>query len=220
MPPKPRYTREQIVEAALDLVSEEGMEHLTAREIGKRLGSSSQPIFTAFKDMEELRGAVYAAASHRLAMFASQSAGYTSAFKQTGMLIILFAIQEPKLFQLLLMSEADEPTSFERMLELRGASPDVLISLVSSEFDLTFDEAKALFQHMWLYTYGIAVLCATKMCTFTEEELHQKIGANFEAMLTYIKEGRLDEQTPMPERVTPGSLPSLSSAETIAKTMV
>ena len=158
MPPKPKFTREEIVDAALALVSEEGIEHLTARELAKRLGASSQPIFTVFADMDEVRDAVYAAASQRMAMFASQSAGYTFAFKQTGMQIILFAMQEPKLFQLLLMSEADAPTSFEGMLETRGGRPDALIDLVSSEYDLTHDEAKVLFQHMWIYTYGIAAL--------------------------------------------------------------
>lgn len=34
MPPKPRFTREEIVAAALDIVSRKGIEALTARELG------------------------------------------------------------------------------------------------------------------------------------------------------------------------------------------
>ena len=40
MPPKPRFTREEIVAAALDIVSRKGIEALTARELGEALGSS------------------------------------------------------------------------------------------------------------------------------------------------------------------------------------
>lgn len=43
MPPKPKCTKEQIVKAALKLVSERGEKALTARELGKKLGSSSCP---------------------------------------------------------------------------------------------------------------------------------------------------------------------------------
>ena len=51
MPPKPKFTREEIVAAALSLLREQGESALTAREIGKRLGTSSSPIFTTFMDM-------------------------------------------------------------------------------------------------------------------------------------------------------------------------
>ena len=53
MPPKPKFTREEIIETALQLVSERGMSALTARDLGERLGSSARPIFTLFKNMED-----------------------------------------------------------------------------------------------------------------------------------------------------------------------
>ena len=34
MPPKPKFTREEIVAAALELVSAKGMEALTSRDLG------------------------------------------------------------------------------------------------------------------------------------------------------------------------------------------
>ena len=58
MPPKPKFTREEIVEKALELVAQGGEEALTARDLGQRLGSSARPIFTVFKNMEELQGEV------------------------------------------------------------------------------------------------------------------------------------------------------------------
>lgn len=46
MPPKPKFTKDEIALAALDIVKKDGVSALTARELGKRLGSSSCPVFT------------------------------------------------------------------------------------------------------------------------------------------------------------------------------
>ena len=73
MPPKPKHTREQIIAAALELVSEKGMETLTARELGARLGTSARPIFTAFKNMEEVQQEVIAAAAKRFQSYAQRA---------------------------------------------------------------------------------------------------------------------------------------------------
>ena len=55
MPPRAKFMREQIVNAALDMIRESGTAELTARALGKRLGSSACPIFTVFENMEEKR---------------------------------------------------------------------------------------------------------------------------------------------------------------------
>ena len=58
MPPKAKFTREQITKAALEIVREENFERLTARSLGKKMGSSACPIFTVFENMEEVQQAV------------------------------------------------------------------------------------------------------------------------------------------------------------------
>ena len=57
MPPKAKFTKEQIISKGLDIVREEGMDNLTARALGNRLGSSACPIFTVFENMEEVQTA-------------------------------------------------------------------------------------------------------------------------------------------------------------------
>ena len=54
MPRKALFTKEEIVEKALDLVRRKGLDALTARELGAALGSSSRPIFTLYNNMEEV----------------------------------------------------------------------------------------------------------------------------------------------------------------------
>ena len=66
MPPKPKFTKEEIVQAALNVVSEKGVDALTAKELGTALGSSARPIFTVFNSMKEVRDEVRIAAMQRL----------------------------------------------------------------------------------------------------------------------------------------------------------
>ena len=73
MPPKPKFERREIVEAALDLVSRRGPEALTARNLGERLGSSARPIFTVFQGMDELRQEVRTAAMARFEAYGDRA---------------------------------------------------------------------------------------------------------------------------------------------------
>ena len=43
MPPKAKFSKEQITEAGLQIVREKGADSLTARALGEKLGSSSCP---------------------------------------------------------------------------------------------------------------------------------------------------------------------------------
>ena len=53
MPPKFKFTREQIVAAALEVTRKNGITGLTARGLAAELGSSAKPIFGLFQNMEE-----------------------------------------------------------------------------------------------------------------------------------------------------------------------
>ena len=50
MPPKPKYTKEEIVAAAYEITREKGIDAVVAREVGRRLNTSSSPIFTGEKE--------------------------------------------------------------------------------------------------------------------------------------------------------------------------
>ena len=54
MPPKCKFTKEQIISASLDLIRAEGYSAVTARSVAAALDSSPKVIFGAFQNMEEL----------------------------------------------------------------------------------------------------------------------------------------------------------------------
>lgn len=198
MPPKPKFTREEIANAALKIISKKGVNALTAQTLGKELGSSARPIFTVFRNMEEVHQEAWKAALHHFEEYAKKAVHYTPAFKQFGMQMILFALEEPYLYQLLFMKGDGHAHSFEEVFINLGTPADVCIDILQNEYSLSKEEAMSLFRHVWIYTYGIASLCATGMCRFNEKEINDLLGQDFMAMLMRIKSGGINQQTPYP----------------------
>lgn len=190
MPPKPKYTKEEIVLAALELVSEKGMSALTARDLGARLGTSARPIFTAFKSMEEVQAAVMHAAMNRFEEYAHKAAQMEPVFKQVGMQMIMFAKEEPKLYQLIFMSSISEAQTFDDIYAHLGSVADECLDVLQKDYDLSKDNAKTMFEHVWIHTFGIGALCATGVCDFSHEQIAEMLTQDFTAMMMLMKFGK------------------------------
>lgn len=187
MPPKPKFTKEEIVEKALNVVSSEGADALTARKLGEALGSSARPIFTVFKSMDEVLDEVRQAAMLRFEGFAERRFSDLPLFKQVGMKMILFGIEEPKLYQLLFMQENQRSASFEDVFGELGKTVQRCIDAIEKDYGLNAEDARCLFENMWLYTFGIGTLCATRVCLFSEKRLGELLTTEFQAMMLYIQ---------------------------------
>lgn len=198
MPPKPKFTKEEVVAAALELVSEKGMSALTSRDLGARLGSSARPIFTVFNSMEEVQEAVWGAAMKRFEAYAERAVDYTPVFKQVGMQMILFAKEEPLLYQLCFMTDNHGFKSFEDIYARLGSLAPACLTVIERDYGLSGPDAKMLFEHVWIHTFGIGALCATGMCSFSQEQIIEMLGQDFLAMTTFIKSGRGNQPTVHP----------------------
>ena len=186
MPPKPRFTREEIVSAALELVSEKGVDALTARELGARLNSSARPIFTVFRSMEELQTEVRAAAMHRFESYADKEPGTMPAFKHAGMQMVRFGVEEPKLYQLLFMRENSAAVSFDDVFGGLGSTAEKCIGAICRDYGLTRSDAEVLFENVWVYTFGVGALCATGSCHFSAEKLSRMLTTQFQAVMMWV----------------------------------
>lgn len=189
MPPKPRCTKDEIAVVALDIVKEQGISALTAREVAKRLGTTVSPIFTTFKNMDEVKWAARELAMKEYEEYIGDYRSYTPAFKRIGMMMVSYAIHQPEIFKLLFMQENKKGLSFEDAMNINGHLGKMCMDIVQEENDVSKEDAKLLFEQMWIYTFGIASLCAMKVCDFTEEEIANRLGIVFISLLTRIKSG-------------------------------
>lgn len=194
MPPKPRFKRSEIVAAAIDVVAQKGIEGLTTQELRDALNCSASPIFTVFSTMKEIHDEVRVEAMKRFEEFVVADIPDMPIFKQIGMKMVLFGAQEPKLYQLLFMQENRNAVTFDDVFGELGDTADICIDAIKKDYGLTDKQAKLLFENVWIYTFGIGALCATRVCCFSEAQLGQMLTTEFQAMMLLIKSGKFDER--------------------------
>ena len=193
MPPKAKFSREEIIDAAINIVREDGFDALTSRALGTKLGSSARPMFTVFQNMEEVQQEVIITAKQKYREYISKGLSQDLAFKGVGMEYILFSINEPKLFQLLFMTEQSQIPDLTGVLPLIDDSYEQILRSIQSGYEIDKSSAEILYRHLWIYTHGIATLCATNMCRFTDEEVSSMIRQVCISILKSIKAGSIDD---------------------------
>ena len=189
MPPKPKFTKEEVTAAAFALVCEQGADALTARELGARLGSSARPIFTVFADMAEVREAVFAKVKERFGAYMAVAEDFDPAYKMRGMQWVKFAQEEPKLFQLLFMRGEGGAPDFDEAVRVSAFDSEKDLAIIQRDYHADAGQAKHLFRQMWIYTYGLCVLCAMGICSFDERELAVHLGEIFRGMIYVLTSG-------------------------------
>ena len=190
MPPKAKFKKEEIIAAALSIVREQGFDALTARALGTKLDSSARPIFTVFQSMEEVQTEVIATAREQYNSHIKEALSQSKdihRFKCVGEQYIKFAISEPKLFQLLFMKEQEHMPNFTNILPIIEMNYEQILSSIEQEYGFDRSISQRIYQHLWVYTHGIATLCATKMCCFTKEEISNMMTEIFKSILKEIK---------------------------------
>lgn len=194
-PPKAKFTRDEIIEKALDIVHTEGIDRLTSRELGAQLGSSARPIFTVFESMDEVKLEVIRHARELYRQYVDRGLKARLAFQGVGVAYITFALEEPKLFQLLFMNaqttkdDAGEAVSVNvsQILPLIDDSYEKILRSVQEPYGLDRQTADRLYQHLWIYTHGIAAMCATRLCNYTMEQMKEMMKEVFDGLLFRIK---------------------------------
>ena len=101
--------------------------------------------------------------------------------------MILITKAEPRLYQLVFMSQNSDVKSFSDIYGHLGSVADECLNTIQKDYGLSGEDAKTLFEHSWVHTYGIATLCATGMCSFTQEEISGMLTQDFTAMITLLR---------------------------------
>lgn len=188
MPPKCKFTKEQIIQTALDIVRAEGIEAITARKLAAKLETSTRPIFTFYENMDQLRQDAIMAAKNLYSQYAADGLHSDPPFMGVGVQYLKFAREEPKLFQLLFMSEMPEKFDPFTALQTYDDRFEDVVHIIQNGFQVDSDAAARLYRHLWIYTHGIATLLVTKVCCFSDEEIGQMLT---EVFVSLMKQGEV-----------------------------
>ena len=168
MPPKAKYTRDEIIAIAYEL----------------------------FRDMEELKAAVKERAEACFGSYMADAERYHPTYKRRGMQWVKFAQEEPLLFRMLFMQNM-HGVDLDTALRKIPFDADTDIAIMQ-DYRATRQQAEHLFRQMWIYTYGMCTLCAAKVCAFTEREIAQRLGEIFQGMIFVLRSDKAQEASIRP----------------------
>lgn len=192
MPPKQKFDKQEIVYAAVKIFRKKGLSKITARSLAEELGSSSRPIFTVFSSMDEVQESVIVYAKNLYNEYIVQALEQELAFKAVGGAYIRFASQEPKMFQLLFMSEQNLDSNFVSILSSIDENSQKILSSIKKPYQLTEEKAHHLYMILWVFTHGIATLYATGVHSFDKEEIDRMLTDVFLGSLHQIKSQKVE----------------------------
>lgn len=165
MAPKNKFTREEMVMAAMRVVQKHGSAALTARAVADELGVSTQPIFTCFKTMDELRKEVRDAAVELYRSYVAEGFNDRSTAFCFGRQYIRFAREERELYRMLFLTHDGGAIA-----AMESSEPIILKSLMEI-YEMNEREADRLYRDMWLVLYSLGALIVTDSCPYSNEEI-------------------------------------------------
>lgn len=186
MPPKVKITREAIVEASLQIVREDGLEKLNARELAKRLKCSTQPVFRVFSCMDELKQAVYNKAEEIFNSYMVKGMNNEVPTLGVGLAYIGFAKKEKNLFKLLFMTDYFKSKSFAEIIEKQ--ENESIIQMMVDNSELSIEYAEKLYLDLWLISHGIASLLVNNAGTFTQLDITETLTDAYYGIKEKLKE--------------------------------
>lgn len=171
MAPKNKFTKEEMVEAALRVVRAKGIDGLTAKTMADELGTSTQPVFTAFGSMDTVKQEVYAAAVRVYDGYADAGLKEKIPFFCVGMQYIRFAREEPELYRFLFLTRAQDQ-AYSVMKSMRHLQELVRPTLVNV-YHITAEEADLYFRDLWFVVHSLSTLIVTGDCPYSDREIGQ-----------------------------------------------
>ena len=189
MAPKFKFTKEEVLAVTIDFIRENGIEALTARELAKKLESSTKVIFSLFSNMKNLEDEAKFAAENIFSEKVNLALKDDSPFKRLGVEYILFSKNEPKLFQWLFMEKGIEVESFKDFLPMRDYEYRSVIESIDKEYKISIENAKKFYEHLFIYSHGIATLTVTGIYNFTPSEIIEYMAEVAKSLIVqYLRE--------------------------------
>lgn len=185
MPSSPKIKKEDMLQAALEIVAQDGYAALNIKAVAKKLGCSTAPISWQFGGMDGLR--------QELIPFAEQYVektyyGFSEnefvTFEQRGKGTIDLALERPYLFRFLYTGERSQLLSngFELQQDLSDGTD--MYEKIADMLEITIEQVLDFVMTMMVYTQGIGTLIASGIVQDTKENMYCML---HNTGMTYLK---------------------------------
>ena len=169
MPPKQRITREMILERSFAMFCQEGMEAVNARSVAKALNCSTQPIFSYFSGMEDLKDSLDLKARELFEETLNGAARESETLNSYCLAYVRFADAQPHLFSRMFLRLSDTAGSFMHLLN------ESLWQAESQQNGISVEQARIVCNDTLVYAHGLAAVAASRKGFMPLEEIENRV---------------------------------------------
>ena len=166
-------SKETITKKAVVMINKYGWENLNARNLAKELKISTKPLYRLYNGMDEIKEDVYKEIYKQYDEFITSRVDNKNAIVTLCVAYVEFAKKYKNLFISLFLSNNLSWKSIDDVLNEKW-NQGAIINLVNKQ-GYTFEKAKELFMHVWLYSNGLATLIATNQIALDDKEIIVRI---------------------------------------------
>lgn len=173
MPVSCQLTKEQIIKKAIVMVDKKGWDAVNARNLAAALKISTKPLYRIYQNMDDIKKDMYKAIYKQYDEFITSRVDNKKALVTLCVAYVEFAKHYKNLFISLFLSNNLKWQTVDDVLNEKW-NQGAIINLVNKQ-GYTFESAKELFMHVWLYANGLATLIATNKIDIDDKEIIVRI---------------------------------------------
>lgn len=166
MPRKSQFTKDMIIDAAFKVVREQGWPSLSARTIATELKSSTMPIYSYLKSMDEIEDKIRSR-SHEVLLDYETKRVTENPYLNLAIGYIVFAQEETNLFKFLFLERPKSLSKIEQKT-LQAKASKALGEDVSLEHyfkETSVRDMNDIALKSWIFTHGLAMALSYKILT-------------------------------------------------------
>lgn len=164
-----KIKKENLIKGSIKIIREKGIEELSARNLAKTVGCSTQPIFRIFENMDDLKQTIYNDVYELQNKYIRKGIEHQIPFIGAGLSYIDFATKEKNLFKFLFMSTNSKYNNILEMADNEDGKK--YTEMIIKSTGLSPESSKQIYINTWLIIHGIASMMATTNSELTPKEI-------------------------------------------------
>ena len=184
MPPKEKVSKARIEDTAFEMTREYGFSEVTARKLADRLGCSTQPIFRAYENMEELRTDLFYMSIEFFLSKMLARKNRSPAYLGLALSYVEFAKEEKNLFELIASVDDFGTQTIGEFLKSEEGTR--ILDRITGNREVSDAKGRELFTMFWMFVHGMAALIAGNRVEFTEREVKSYITKAYDGFVSVV----------------------------------
>ena len=159
---KVTFEKDYIINKSVDFIKENGIDKLSARELTKYIGCSTQPIFRLYNNMDIYKKDLKKELNKEYNEFTEQFIDKENYFLSINYAYAMYAKKENSLFKALFISDLSDK---------KDKNKKELINSLIDEYNISDAKAESVYRDVSIYTKGLATNLCLKNMNISDKDL-------------------------------------------------